>query len=139
MNKNLLAAFLIAILFATGGRVASAATLGDTQLREFFKWVKADANGLKFEFKLSRGFSVSENLPRQGPINFLHFGTALEIAYTNGALKLTPRSDAQGSYFEAQCFDAANFVATTPKGRYVLRPVSTPQGLALEILEAGGT
>ena len=130
---------LVALWVAPANRLAASEPLGATQLREFFKWIKADGNGLEFEEKLSRGFSMRNDLPRRGSIWFLHYGTPLEMSYTAGALKITAMSDDKGPYFEAQCFDAVNFMATTPRGRYVLRPISTPQGVALEIEEEAGT
>ena len=130
---------LAALLAAISGRFASAEPLSGTQLNEFFKWVKAGDGGLEFEMKLGRGFSVHEELPRRGPVWFLQFGKPLEVAYTTGALKITPQADAQGPYFEAQCFDANNFNPTSPRNRYVLRVVPTPNGKELEIEPETGT
>jgi hypothetical protein len=140
MRNLALYSLVLAALFVTPiNRLEAGEPLGQTQLREFFKWVKVDGNGLEFETRLHRGFSINVSLPRQGPVAFLHYGTSMEMSYTAGALKITPMSDDKGPYFEAQCFDAVNFLATTPRGRYILRPVSTPQGLALEIEEEAGT
>ncbi|HEX4139357.1 MAG TPA: hypothetical protein VHY09_03350 [Candidatus Methylacidiphilales bacterium] len=138
-NLALSSLVLAAFFVAPFNCLAAAEPLGQTQLREFFQWVKVDGNGLEFETKLHRGFSILSNLPHQGPVWFLHFGASLDIAYAAGAVKITPKNDGNGPYFEAQCFDAARFVATTPRSRYILRPVSTPQGPALEIEEEAGT
>jgi hypothetical protein len=137
MRYSFIIIFAAALSFAIPAQANQGKPLGETQLIDYFKWIKMDGTGLHFEERLGRGYTMkpSDTLTRRGPVWTLPFGGSFEMAWAHGALKVSPCGGASAPGFEAESSPGGYFAPGPTKTLYLLRLLSTPQGQMLTIEE----